>query len=361
MAKIDTSGWKPFVIGDLFEISRPVTRSQAKYEEGDVAFVASGNFNNGVTKWCEPQNGEVLDEGNCITVSPLDGAAFYQKESFLGRGGAGSAILMLRNKSLDELSGLFISSVIRGTLTKYTYSDQLNSQSISEECVLLPVDDNGNPDWEYMDEYMSNVMQEADASLDALGHADCDKHAVDVSEWREFVIGDLFEKLQLDIKKPNFNKALDVSEERNDEFNLPLVNAKHGNNGIMYYGRESDFDAAEMTIDIVQNGAIATGDVYAQPQKTGVLWDAYLVKPKENIESAFTLMFLSTVIEKSIKDKFSYDDKCVWDKAKTLSISLPVTQDGNPDWAYMDEYMSQMVQESGDSLSELGCVGGCNV
>lgn len=226
---------------------------------------------------------------------------------------------------------------------------------------MLPVDDNGNPDWEYMDEYMSNVMQEADASLDALGHADGDKHAVDVSEWREFVIGDLFEKLQLDIKKPNFNKALDVSEERNDEFNLPLVNAKHGNNGIMYYGRESDFDAAEMTIDIVQNGAIATGDVYAQPQKTGVLWDAYLVKPKENIESAFTLMFLSTVIEKSIKDKFSYDDKCVWDKAKTLSISLPVTQDGNPDWAYMDEYMSQMVQESGDSLSELGCVGGCNV
>lgn len=114
---------------------------------------------------------------------------------------------------------------------------------------------------------------------------------IDTSKWKEFIIGDLFEKLQLDIKNENFNKALDVSEEQNEEFNLPLVNAKHGNNGIMYYGRESDFDVAEMTIDIVQNGAIATGDVYAQPQKTGVLWDAYLVKPKSAIDSPFTLMF----------------------------------------------------------------------
>ena len=87
----------------------------------------------------------------------------------------------------------------------------------------------------------------------------------------------MFQKLSLDIRKLNFNKTLDVSEERNEEFSLPLVNAKHGNNGVMYYGRESDFNAAEMTIDIVQNGAIATGDVYAQPQKNrcimGCLFD----------------------------------------------------------------------------------------
>lgn len=165
---VDVSEWREFVIGDLFEISRPATRSQAKYEEGSVAFVASGNFNNGVTKWCEPKDDEVLDEGNCITVSPLDGAAFYQKEPFLGRGGAGSAILMLRNESLGELVGLFVSSVIRRTLTKYTYSDQLNSQSISEESILLPVDADGAPDWAYMDEYMRSVTENSETDLTAM-------------------------------------------------------------------------------------------------------------------------------------------------------------------------------------------------
>ena len=179
---------------------------------------------------------------------------------------------------------------------------------------------------------------------------------IDTSGWKEFIIGDLFEKLQLDIKKEDFNKTFDVSEERTEEFNLPLVNAKHGNNGIMYYGREADFETAGMTIDIVQNGAIATGDVYAQPQRTGVLWDAYLVKPKAKIDSAFTLMFLATVLEKAIKDKFSYDDKCVWDKAKLLTVTLPCTREGEPDWAYMDEYMSAVMGESGASLENMGRV-----
>lgn len=34
VAKINTSKWKKFEIGHLFEIGRPVSRSQAAYEEG---------------------------------------------------------------------------------------------------------------------------------------------------------------------------------------------------------------------------------------------------------------------------------------------------------------------------------------
>lgn len=179
---------------------------------------------------------------------------------------------------------------------------------------------------------------------------------IDASGWKEFVIEDLFEKLQLDIKNESFNKTFDVSEERTPEFSLPLANAKHGNNGIMYYGREADFDTAEMTIDIVQNGAIATGDVYAQPQKTGVLWDAYLVKPKAEINSSSTLLFLATVLERAIKDRFSYDDKCIWDKAKLLSVTLPCTDKGEPDWAYMDAYMSEVMHDCEKNLAELKCI-----
>lgn len=172
MTKIDTSDWKEFVIGELFEVSRPVARSQAKYTEGSVPFVASGNYNNGIVKWCMPNENETLDLGNCITVSPLDGSAFYQKEDFLGRGGAGSAILILRNDKLTELSGLFIASVIRNALTKYSYSDQLNSQTIADEKIQLPVKDDGKPDWSYMEQYMRNMLNVSEkviANFEMLG------------------------------------------------------------------------------------------------------------------------------------------------------------------------------------------------
>ena len=167
MAKIDTSDWKEFIVGELFEISRPIARSQAEYIEGNVPFVASGNYNNGIVKWCIPKEDESLDFGNCITVSPLDGSAFYQKDDFLGRGGAGSAILMLRNDELTELSGLFIASVIRNALTKYSYSDQLNSQTIADEMILLPiVKDTEKPNWKYMEQYMKSVMDSAKSEIE---------------------------------------------------------------------------------------------------------------------------------------------------------------------------------------------------
>lgn len=165
---------------------------------------------------------------------------------------------------------------------------------------------------------------------------------IDTRKWRSFQIGTLFAKLDLKCLKADFNKSFDVSTERSEEFDLPLVNAKHFNNGIMYYGRSSDFESAEMTLDIVKNGAIATGDVFAQPQRTGVLWDAYLVKPCLEVKSKYVLLFLAACLEKAIKDKFSYDDKCIWEKVSQLSILLPAEANGLPDFGYMEKYMGEL-------------------
>lgn len=160
----------------------------------------------------------------------------------------------------------------------------------------------------------------------------------------------MFYKCNLN-KKDNFNKILDVSLEKTDEFDLLLVNAKHYNNGIMYYGRSSDFDSEVMTLDIVQNGASAVGDVYAQPQSTGVLEDAYLIKAYDDIASANVLQFLATVIQKDIKQHFSYDNKCTWDKAKEMIIHLPSKTNGKPDWEYMENYMKDIMDDTKESLN----------
>ena len=184
---------------------------------------------------------------------------------------------------------------------------------------------------------------------------------IDTRKWHAFSIGKLFVKLDLKCRKADFNKSLDVSTEQSEEFDLPLVNAKHFNNGIMYYGRSADFESAEMTLDIVKNGAIATGDVFAQPQRTGVLWDAYLVKPRMEVKSKYVLLFLSACLEKAIKDKFSYDDKCVWEKVSKLTILLPATAAGLPDFAFMEEYMKGLemrVKSTVDLLAEPNSGGG---
>lgn len=160
MDSIDISKWQVFVIGELFKISRPITRSSQQYTPGDTPFVASGNFNNGITEYCTPHEGELLDKGNCITVSPLDGAAFYQERNFLGRGGAGSAILILRNVNLNKLRGLYLSAVIRKTLNRFSYNDQVSSEVIKKIEIKLPVNNQSEPDWKFMDEYMQYILKD---------------------------------------------------------------------------------------------------------------------------------------------------------------------------------------------------------
>lgn len=359
MAKIDTSGWKEFKLTDIFRMNntKSIVQKDVVPDSGAVPYVTAQAGNNGVMTYIDCP-AEWLDKGDCIMIGGKTLTFSYQAQAFCSNDSHNIALHLKDAEKASEMRYLFLIAALRGSLyQKYSWGDSISMKTIKNDVFQLPVDASGEPDWAYMDEYMSAVMRESEASLESLRQADESKHALSVSGWREFIIGDLFEKLQLDVKKEDFNKTFDVSEERTGEFNLPLVNAKHGNNGIMYYGREADFETAEMTIDIVQNGAIATGDVYAQPQRTGVLWDAYLVKPKAKIDSAFTLMFLATVLEKAIKDKFSYDDKCVWDKAKLLTVTLPCTSDNEPDWAYMDEYMRTVMKSAASDLSAIQSIG----
>ena len=157
-------------------------------------------------------------------------------------------------------------------------------------------------------------------------------------EWGEFLLKDLFEKLNLKFKRKKFDKRFDISQEPTEEFSLPLVNAKDGNNGIMYYGREKDWEFAEMTIDIVNDVAISTANVYPQPQKTGVLYNAYLIKPKFT-PSIELLNFFATAIFKSIKHKFSYEYKASWDRVSQEKIYLP-TKDGEIDYEFMEKFIT---------------------
>lgn len=176
--------------------------------------------------------------------------------------------------------------------------------------------------------------------------------------WGEFLIGDLFKNLSLKRIKPTFDKKNDVSTIRTDEFNLPLINAKSGNNGIMYYGREEDWESAEMTLDIVNDGAISTGLVYAQPQKTGTLYNAYQIQLINRRPNYQELLFLQRCLQRSIQLKFNYYNKATWERVKQESIWFPLIDRTDPtnytqtdiDWNFMENYIKQL---EADRLQQL--------
>lgn len=218
--------------------------------------------------------------------------------------------------------------------------------------VQLPQTEEKEIDFSFMEAFVSELemsrLSKLETYLNVVGLNDYDLSHDDHSsinnfkklQWQEFKIGDLYYKVELE--KVKFNKRLDTRSEPSAEYFLPVINAKHGDNGIMFYGKESVFASEEMTIDIVQNGAIATGDVYPQPQRTGILWDAYLIKAKRHIEKRQTLFFLSCAIKKTIKPKFSYEVKATWNRVQREKIFLPVTVDGKPNFDAMERLITAL-------------------
>ena len=312
---------------------------QAKRQElipsiqGGIPYVIQSRNNNMVKRYVDKNyllsNNEPYEKGNAIVLGVTLPAVSYQEQDF-----GASQVITARASFLTPQNALYFVAVIKKAIFKFSYTYKPGIERYKKLNVILPIAD-GNIDFDFIEKYVRELEAERVRELEAERVRELEAYLL-VSglnnyqltdnereilrggvncKFKQFKIGDIFFKLDVSAKI-NINKRKDVSEMKTSEFQLPLLNAKHGNNGIMFYGRNSDWDIAENVIDVVQNGAIATGDVYPQPHKCSVLWDAYLLKLREIEPSENVLLYLSAALKKSIKLKFSYDNKATWKKVK---------------------------------------------
>lgn len=348
-------------IGDLFEkIQTKILKYKVKDLEGkygekySLPALTAGIENQGLSCFVPRDNATILK--NVISVSANGantGVMFYQPEEFTVLQDS-YAIKNINKEETSKNEYLFFVSVLQKTIRgNYTWSEKAGWERIKAEKVSVPVDSNGEINYSYMEKYISLLEEEKilqvdkflkdsglnDTTLNAEETAALEKFRNGEVKFEERKIGDLFEILSLKFLKKKFNKSKDVSKERNAEFTLPLVNAKNGDNGIMYYGRECDFEAEEMTIDIVNDGAISTGNVYAQPQKTGVLYNAYLIKLKHFTPNTEILLYYAMSMQKSIKLRFGYEKKASWERVKMEDVLVPI-ENGSIDYSFMQHFIS---------------------
>lgn len=155
---IDTSDWKEFRIGELFDCD--TAKQLLKTKDGNFPQVNRSAFNNGITKYVKKVD-EKVNLPNCITIGAEGFYAFYQDKSFM----AGNKIYVLRNNKMNKYSGLFICSVLNSIVKNYSYNNARILNKIKEEVHKLPVDKNNEPDWKYMEDYMKNLIKEIESSL----------------------------------------------------------------------------------------------------------------------------------------------------------------------------------------------------
>lgn len=117
---------------------------------------------------------------------------------------------------------------------------------------------------------------------------------------------------------------------------IPYVTAVEVNNGIDGY-----IDNPKMLISNALSLSFI-GSVFYHPYQFSMKDGTYGLKLKnKNQEKANIYLYLASLIEKITKNKGSYSNPWRPERIIDLTISLPVTPDGKPDWDFMDSYIAR--------------------
>ncbi len=147
---LNISNWKQFKISDLFDCN--TTPAVHEIERGTIPYVTRTSANNGVDAFVSEVHGK-LNKGNCITIGAEGRFAFYQPGQFV----SGVKIYTLRNKKLNKYNALFVCTLLNQEVYRYCYGRARILDKIKEEYIKLPVDSQGNPDWQFMGNYIKSL------------------------------------------------------------------------------------------------------------------------------------------------------------------------------------------------------------
>lgn len=161
-------------------------------------------------------------------------------------------------------------------------------------------------------------------------------------KWGEFTICDLFNKINVKSLK---YKASDLPNEATTEFNLPALTAGIQNQGLNNYVPKADATVLKNVISISANGA-NTGATFYQSNEFTVLQDAYAINwSKEMVLTDNSYLFLTAAVSKAIYGNYEWTNKAGWERIKFEKIYLPITEDDEIDFAFMENFIAELEAE----------------
>lgn len=342
MGKIDTSGWKEFRIKDLFETQKKGNKLQVPtgasvpvqdlLEDGATPRITVTGSNNGIFGFYDYCGKNIADYrvfNNFVSVSFL-GTVFYQE----GDATLDMKVHCLKPKgiTLNKYTGRFLVGAIRASLRESTYSDQISSSILPEMSIKLPATPDGAPDWAYMESYMANLETKVAESLTLLQAAkDAEKKKVDTREWASFALGALFNIVK--------GKRLTKAEMKSGE--TPFIGSSALNNGCTAMIGNDKNQHPENTITVCYNGSV--GETFYQDKPYIASDDVNVLYAKFTMNRQIALFIVPLI--KGVSSRYDYIDKWKKEAMEADKIYLPVDKTGQPDWAYMEEYMRKVEEK----------------
>lgn len=324
---LDTQNWKPFLLKDIYEIQMGNGFDKNKMDEDtpEINFVSRQSYNNGVDIKVGYVEGVEPFSAGLVTVAlggSYLGSCFVQDEPFYTAQNV--AVMKPKFTKMTDAVNNFISGLVRyeSSVKYYAFGRELNTHIRADFGIKLPVDFNGDPDWQFMEDYIKSLHHKPLTTKNKSGQVP----DLNVQDWKEFSLYDYFDVIPGKYHYP----------EEYEEGTTPYYSASNENNGIgSYIDLKADFEGNK-----VVTGKVGCTAFYA-PEAFCATSDVNIFCPKFNM-SPYVGLFVATVVNYSENYKWAYGRQCRVGNSKRIKIKLPVDANGNPDWQFMEDYIKAL-------------------
>ena len=359
MMRLDAREWKAFAVPEIFQnIQRGKRLKNADHVPGIVPYVSSTANNNGVDDYIEASAGTRVFK-NCISLanSGSVGTAFYEPFAFV----ASDHVTSLECKEANEYIYLFLTAVLEQQGSNFNFNREINDLRIKKMRVMLPVTDGGQPDFQFMEDYVRELMAEkrkqyrtyVEKHLKSLRLDIANKRgyseALKSREWKRFNINEIFV-----VGHGFYNKKPPM----HDNGKYPFIGASGENNGVTGFTTLKEIDNnskigygpneplerkiySKGHLCVVNNGS-AIGYTYYQPNDFTCTHDVNPLWLRDRDMDVYLGLFLSQAI-RAQGICFTYARKWRPSRMVRSQFMLPVTDDGQPDYDFMEEFGRKMM------------------
>ena len=324
--------WKEFYLRDIFpDIQRGKRLKTADHIQGSIPYVSSSAINNGVDAFIG-NGGKVRKFEECLTLanSGSVGKTFYHSYEFI----ASDHVTSLKSDKLNKYSYLFIATIVQRLEEKYSFNREINDVRINKEKIVLHVDESGNPDYAFMEQYIKErERQIVQNYIGYIGHdaqiGGGKKTPLNQKEWKEFYLCDIF------TIRPG--KRLTKSNMKSGT--TPFIGASDSNNGVTAFVSNTNVSKDSNVLGVNYNGSVVEN--FYHPYTCIFSDDVKRFALREHNGNEYVYLFMKTVILQQ-KSKYAYGYKFNEERMQKQMILLPTTANGQPDYDYMEQYVKRL-------------------
>lgn len=146
--------WGEFIVGELFEVKRGTRLTKNEQKKGNIPYISSTALNNGVDNFINPPSKMVV-YSNCLTIanSGSVGATFYHPYNFV----ASDHVTTIKHPAINQYNSKFLIPIFNSLKRKYSFNREISDKRLKRETIILPLNDEGTPNWNFMEQYMKRI------------------------------------------------------------------------------------------------------------------------------------------------------------------------------------------------------------